>query len=567
MCFTVDLMFLDESVTIIKGKKYYKCALCESYREGKKVNRRTIANLRHCSKEEIDAIRLALKHKKELEKFINNEPSQNISLKGIEIHQELSVGAVYTLHEIAKRLNIVEALGSSRDGKLALWQIYARIIDQGSRLSAVRLAGSHAACDILEMDAFNEEDLYENLGWLHKNQASIEDRLILNRYHDGKKPDLFLYDVTSSYFEGEHNELAAFGYNRDKKKGKRQIVIGLLCDKVGRPVSIEVFPGNTNDTKTVTNQLEKISKRFGGIDITLVGDRGMLKSKQQEDILSHKYHFITAITKPQIDSLLKSGIIQMNLFDHELTEVISDEDRYILKRNPIRAQEISTSKESKYNAVFKAVVRQNKYLKEHIKAKPDTALKKIQEQAKRLKILSWVDIKLDLEAREIKIDKNIDALKEDSKLDGCYVIITDLKVEVASKEIIHDRYKDLAQVERAFRVSKTVDLEIRPIYLRKEERTRAHALVVMLSYLIVQELSDLWKGIDLTVSEGINELGTLCSQELSFSNKATIHKIPSPRENIRELLDAAKVHIPEVIVSRGIRVVPKKNLMTRRKSA
>ena len=163
--------------------------------------------------------------------------------------QGLSVGAVLALSAVAKRLGIDKALGNSQQAKRALWQVLARCIDQGSRLSAVRLAGTHAACDVLGLEAFDEDDLYANLDWLHENQAAIEDRLFRQRHPD-KKAELFLYDVTSSYLEGVDNALAAFGYNRDRKRGKRQIVIGLLCDEAGCPLSVEVFASNTADTST-----------------------------------------------------------------------------------------------------------------------------------------------------------------------------------------------------------------------------------------------------------------------------------------------------------------------------
>jgi transposase len=157
---------------------------------------------------------------------------------------------------MACRLGIASALGHSREGKLALWQVIARVIDQGSRLSAVRFAESRAACDILDCDAFHEEHLYANLDWLHEHQEEIENKLF-RRLHGKEKTDLFLYDVTSSYLEGKHNELGAFGYNRDRKQGKQQIVIGLLCDAKGTPLSIEVFPGNTVTSRA---DLERVSR-------------------------------------------------------------------------------------------------------------------------------------------------------------------------------------------------------------------------------------------------------------------------------------------------------------------
>jgi transposase len=240
---------------------------------------------------------------------------------------------VWTVFDVVRRSGVVDALGSTRAGKLALWQIIARVIDQGSRLSAGRLAGPHTSCGVLNLEKFNKDDLYKNLDWLCESQAGIEDRLFAK--HNGKerneyKQQLFLYDVTSSYLEGTENELAAFGYSRDGKKGKPQIVIGLLCDEAGIPLSIEVFKGNTKDPQTVGSQVSKVVKRFGGGEVTFVGDRGMIKSEQIEDLNKEGFHYITAITKPQIKKLLKTGVIQMALFDQELAEVETTEGvRYV----------------------------------------------------------------------------------------------------------------------------------------------------------------------------------------------------------------------------------------------
>src|SRR4029450_1238140 len=190
-----------------------------------------------------------------------------------------------------------------------MWQVMSRLIDQGARLSAVRLAMSHTACDVLGVGPFDEDALYDNLDWLAHRQATVEDKLFAQRTKT-KSVSLFLYDVTSSYLEGTHNELAAFGYNRDGKKGKRQIVIGLLCDEDGHPVSIEVFPGNTQDPHTFAAQLAKVKTRFGVHEITFVGDRGMIKGQQIEDLAQQGLHYITAITKPQIETLLKHRALQ-----------------------------------------------------------------------------------------------------------------------------------------------------------------------------------------------------------------------------------------------------------------
>src|SRR5919199_989374 len=206
----VATMYIDTSHITRGGKTYTRHLLRESYRANDKVLHRTIANLSQCSAAEIKAIRLALRHKEELENLGTIQDA-------ITLKQGPSFGAVWTVYQVARRLGIEKALGTTREGKLALWQVMARVIDQGSRLSAVRLAMAHAACDVLGLDAFDEEALYENLDWLAGAQARIEDRPFAQRTKT-KPVNLFLYDVTSSYLEGTQNELAAFGYNRDGKK-------------------------------------------------------------------------------------------------------------------------------------------------------------------------------------------------------------------------------------------------------------------------------------------------------------------------------------------------------------
>ena len=552
-------MYLDTSTVKQGDKSYTRHLLRESYREGKKVRHRTIANLSHCSDEEIAAIRLALRHKKNLTELTTKDKEQVFSQR-----QGLSVGAVWSVYDIARQIGVVEAFGTTRDGKLALWQVIARVIDQGSRLSAVRLAGAHAACDVLGLGKFNEEDLYDNLDWLCENQALIEDRLFRNLYRT-KKPGLFLYDVTSSYFEGTHNELSAFGYNRDGKKGKMQIVLGLLCNEDGVPLSVEVFTGNTQDPKTFGPQIKKVADRFGCKEVTFVGDRGMIKSPQMEQLNSEPYgfHYITAITKPQIETLLKKKIIQMDLFDQALAEVSTTEGlRYVLRRNPARAQEIQKSREDKLKVLKKEIARQNQYLKEHPRATVEVATRKIKARSERLKMSAWVLISG--AEREITLAVDNDALIEEAKIDGCYVLKTDLLEAAATKEVIHDRYKDLVLVESAFRTSKTVELELRPIHVRLASRTRGHAFVVMIAYRIVKELSLQWQNMNVTVQEGINELTTLCASEVLINGAVKINDIPEPRKSVKRLLDAAKVRLPKFLPCSGINVTTKKKLQGNR---
>ena len=511
--YNVDTMFVDSCTYAANGKKYTRHLLRESYRQDGKVRHRTLANLTQCSDQEIQAIKLALRHKENLHQLGNIN-------QDIDVRQGLAVGAVWTLWQVARRIGLVKALGSSQHAKQALWQVFARVIEQGSRLSAVRLANAHAACDVLELDAFNEDDLHRNLDWLAEHQERIEDRLFRQRYPQDK-PELYLYDVTSSYLEGVCNALAAFGYCRDGKSGKRQIVYGLLCDPQGRPISIEAFPGNTPNTKTFGSQVRKVADRFGGKGITLVGDRGMIKGPQIEQIQAEdslELHYITAITKPQIESLLKQGLIQMDLFDETLAEVLDEEAgvRYVLRRNPGRASETARTRKSK---LAKLIAKQD------------------------------------------------EAGREAAKLDGCYCLKTDLSKQQACKETVHDRYKDLSKVEWAFRTSKTTLLEARPVYVCLESRTRGYLLVVMLAYLLVQELARCWRDLDLTVEEGLEELKSLCTTQVVVQGRSVLHNIPRPRASVQRLLDAAGVTLPKSIADRGVRVSTRKKLTEQRKTA
>ena len=552
-------MFIDSSITHLNGKTYPRHLLRETYREDGKVKHRTLANLTHCKPEEVEAIRLALKHKGDLGRILASAVEG-----GPELKQGLSVGAVWVLAQLARELGLVAALGSDRQGKLALWQVIARVLDQGSRLSAVRLAGGHAVGAALGMVGFDEDDLYANLDWLADNQANIESRLFARR-DAASAPDVFLYDVTSTYLEGEHNAFAEFGYNRDRKSGKRQIVIGLLADADGRPLSIEVFKGNTSDVKTFSSQLSKAASRFGAERVTFVGDRGMIKAPQRADIGVAGFHYITAITKAQIDALIAAGVVQMDLFEETLAEVEGlDGERYVLRRNPARAGELAASRADKLKALRTAAEAANAYLNEHPRAAAKTQLARLKAKSKALHLDKFVAVAEQERRVVVTVDEAGSA--EAVRLDGCYALRTDLPKTVVDKQIVHDRYKDLARVEWAFRDSKTVQLEMRPVYLRDENRTRGHGLVVMLAYLMTQALRQRWRDIDLTVQEGLDRLASLCVVEVIIGGRPSYNQVPTPRDDVRRLFEAADVAIPTALPLGPARVATNQKLPQRRKA-
>jgi len=537
------------------GKTYQSIYLRESYRDGNHVRKRNIANLTHCDPKEIAAIELALRFKGNLAALD--------SLDKIQLSQGPSVGAVWVIVETARHLGIDQVLGNGFAGQLALWQVVARVLEQGSRLSAVRLAQVHAACDVLGIRrGFDENDLYTNLTWLSEHQEGIEKRLFAKR-RGQQKPELFLYDVTSSYLEGEDNAYGAYGYGRDGKKGKKQIVIGLLCDQQGTPVSTEVFRGNTQDPKTFAAQVKKASARFGCERVTFVGDRGMIKSGQVEDLSQAGFHYITAITKPQIDTLIEARLIQMELFAAEVCEVEREGVRYVLRRNPLRAEQLAASRADKQARVEQLRQDRNRYLDQHPRAKVATAEKALQAKIAQLKIQAWLQV--EAEGRTLKLTLNQPTLEEASRLDGCYVIKTDLPQSAASKQVIHDRYKDLAEVEQAFRTCKTAHLEMRPIHVRTAEHTRGHVLVVMLAYLIRRELSRAWTSLDATVEEGLHQLQTLCVTEVKVEGGGSCLRIPTPSVAAAALLKALKIRLPEALPHTETAVVTRKKLPARRK--
>lgn len=508
--YNVYAMHVDICYSKQRGKVYRSVLLRHSYREGKKIVHKTILNLSGFPEEEIMAIKYALKNKKEVNKLSSLEDEK------IKSEQGLSVGAIILLKAIAERLNITKVLGKTKNGKLALWQIMSRVLNHGSRLSSVRLAGQHAICDLLNMDSFNEDDLYKNLEWISDNQMKLEKKLFDLRYKNSEAPKLFMYDVTSSYFEGTKNELANYGYNRDKKVGKVQIVIGLLTDNKGIPVSVEVFKGNSSDPKTVYNQVKKLSERFGVKEVTFVGDRGMIKTKQIDLLAEEHFNYITGITKPQIKTLIRKGYIQVDLFCDKICEIVKDDVRYILRRNPIRSEEIKSSRDKKIEKIQKKILELKEYLSNHKRAKVDVAVNKINKSIEKYNMSKFTELKIKKRTLTLQIDEK--KMYEISELDGCYVLKTDLSKKKISAKNAHDRYKDLSKVEEGFRTMKTGLLETRPYFVRKEKSTRGHVFIVMLAYMIVQELKKLWSNIDITIEEGISELSCLSSLKISFGN-------------------------------------------------
>lgn len=525
-------MFIQEIPKKANGKTYYSTLLLRSYRSGDKVRHETVANLTSWPREIVEEFKLLLKGGKVT--CIDDLPHK----------QGKTCGGLIVISEICKRLGISKALGKSSEAMLSILLIVGRIIIQKSRLYlSSQWSLDEAIEEVLGIKRFNEDDLYKTLDWLSDNQELIENSIFQHQVGKPVVNEICLYDVTSSYLEGDENELAEYGYNRDKKKGKKQIIIGLMTDKEGWPISIEVFKGNTSDNKTVISQLRKLQKRFGFERVIFVGDRGMIKSAQIKDIEEEfKFNFITAITKSQINKMLEDDIIQLGLFDDEVCEIEHGGYRYILKRNPYRADEVALSRLSRIEYVIKKLTEKNERLKTHKKASINIAIRDMQKLIKNRKLTGILNVSVDEGLLKYEFDE--EKLKEDSRLDGCYVLKTDVGNEIAEKELIHERYKDLEKVEKAFRTIKTGLEEIRPIYVRKESRTRGHVFVCMLAYMVVKYIWDRLKDSGYELSFIFETLEKIQYIIYEFKGKE-IKVLPSEYKPHQEkILQALQIQLP-----------------------
>jgi len=523
-----------------KGNKAYKTIyLAESYRDNGKVKKRYIANLSDCPDNIITAIKNELKESTEI------APSKTSSLL---FEQGKSFGGIFTVLEICKRLGITQALGKDiRQSGLALFQIAARILCQRSRnYAANEWLPLVAVEDLLDLGSFNEDSLYSNLDWLCENQEKIERKLFLSRNKNNTEAKtVYLYDVTSSYFEGTQNELAAFGYNRDKKKGKMQIVIGLLCDETGYPISVQVFEGNTQDTATIGDQLKKLQKNFGIKQVVMVGDRGMIKSASIDEMVTLKWHYITAITTPQVKTLLKEGVIQLALFEEKLIEIWQEDVRYLLRRNPVRMQETAGTRNEKIEKVKLLAQAKTGYLAVHPKASVEVALKHVNKKAAQLKIKELLTIAA--EGQTITVTTVEAKLVEAAQLDGCYVLKSNVPQNVADKKTLHTRYKDLAMVEHAFRTMKQSFEEMQPIYVRKESRTRGHVFVCMLSYMTIKYIWDECKDLGSSQAAIFDNLNAIHYLQYTIED-TTIKKLPDTlNETQTKIINKLKIKLPTML--------------------
>jgi transposase len=341
--------------------------------------------------------------------------------------------------------------------------------------------------ETLALEDVDEHDLYAAMDWLLERQAKIEDQLAARHLSEGT---LVLYDLSSSYYEGSTCPLIAFGHDRDGKKGKRQIVWGLMCDSRGCPVAVQVFKGNTSDPKTLKSQMDKLRVRFALQRVILVGDRGMITAARIEQDLKPAgiADWITALRAPSIRQLISSGAIQMSLFDQrdlaEITHEDYPDERLIVCHNPLLDQERKRKRQELLRATEKEldkIVLATRRRRQPLQGKDQIGLR-VGKVLGRYKMAKHFNLTISATSFDYQPDEARIAAEE--QLDGLYVIRTTVPAdEMDSHEVVRG-YKSLSAVERAFRSMKTVDLKVRPIHHRLPNRVRAHVLLCMLAYYV-----------------------------------------------------------------------------------
>lgn len=473
-------------VAIVKSfyrdRVYETTLLRRTYREGGKVKHETLGNISHLPPHVIEMIRGSLGGQiyvpvSESFQVVRNRPHGHVA------------AALGTL----RKTGLEELLASrpSRERDLAVAMVVSRILNPSSKLATARSleeeTKSSTLGEVLGLGSLDEDDLYGAMDWLVARQGRIEGKLAKRHLEDGC---LVLYDVTSTYYTGSECSLAEFGNNRDGKKGFPQIVFGLLCNGQGCPVAVEVFKGNVADSGTLGPQIRKIRHRFGLRRVVLVGDRGMITEARIREELSpvEGLDWITALRGPAIRILARQGAIQLSLFDEQdLVEIISPEypgERLIACRNPFLAEERARKREELLRATERdldKIMQSTQRRRGRPKGKAQIGLR-VGAVINRHKVAKH--FKVEITDEGFSYQRNIGKIKAEAALDGIYVIRTSVPAENLSAQETVGAYKGLSAVEQAFRSLKMIDLKVRPIYHRLEDRVRAHVFICMLAYYV-----------------------------------------------------------------------------------
>jgi transposase len=470
---------------VYKGKTYVTHLLRRSIRKGKTVTHETLGNLSHLPDHLIEIIKRSLKG----ETFVP-------AAETFRITRSLPHGHVDAVLTMIRKLGLEDLIASepSRRRDLVIAMIVERLLFPSSKLANTRHWHDTTLAEELNVGDATEDQLYDTMDWLLARQEAIEKKLAKRHLNDGA---LVLYDVTSSYYEGKTCPLARFGHDRDGKTGCPIIVYGALTDADGRPVAVQVYPGNTGDPKTVPDQVEALTKRFGLSRVVLVGDRGMLTQTQIDVLKKHPgLGWISALRSGAIRRLLADGrLIRTDLEAERLAEITSPEfpdERLVACYNP----QLAEQRRQKRQDLLAATQAELEALAAHVArpaGPPETAAAigvragKIINHYKMAKHFT-----LTIHDGHLGWARKADAIRNEELLDGIYVIRTS---EPAARLTAADgvrSYKRLALVEQAFRCLKGIDLLVRPIHHRTADRVRAHVLLCLLAYYVEWHLRQVW---------------------------------------------------------------------------
>jgi hypothetical protein len=456
--------------------------LRRSYREGGKVRNETLANLSRLPRETIELVRRSLRG----DEFLS-------AAEAFEVERSLPHGHVAAVLAMARRLELSRLLdgAASKQRSRVLAMICQRVLEPGSKLACTRQLAQSTLAEELGVEGSDADDLYAALDWLGERQQRIEDALARRHLRAG---ELVLYDVSSSYFEGRSCPLAKRGYSRDRRRGSLQIVYGLLCDQEGRPVAVEVFEGSLHDDKTVPSQVEKLRGRFGLTRLVLCLDRGMVTEANLEALRSEGIAWITALKAPRVKKLARAQVLQPSLFDQlNLAEIESPDypgERLVVCRNPLVADDRRRRREELLAATERELAPIKQRVEQGTLAGKDKIGLAVGAVANKYKVRKHFLLEIDHERFDYR--RNQERIAEEAALDGIYVLRTNAPTnELSGAEVVRS-YKQLAEVERAFRTLKSIELEIRPINHRHEQRVRAHVLLCMLAYYLEWHLRRTW---------------------------------------------------------------------------
>lgn len=467
---------------LYKGKLYVSHLLRRSYREGGRVKSQTVGSISALPAELVELVRRGL------------GGEQFLAASELEIERSLPHGHVQAVLSMMRKLGLAALLdrAASRSRDLTLAMIAARVLEPASKLATTRLWQESTLAAELGVAGADEDELYRAMDWLLARQDRIENRLAGRHLPEG---GLVLYDLSSSYVQGRHCQLARIGYSRDGKRGSLQIEYGLITDAEGRPVAVDVFAGNTADPATLASQVEKLKQNFKLAEVVLVGDRGMLTSARIKALRElGGLSWISALRAPQIQALVHSGSLQLSLFDERNLAEIRDPDfpgeRLVVCKNPLLAEERQRKRED----LLQATEAKLRPIQEQV------ATGKLRGAARiGLKVGKVIDrhkvgkhFGVEITPDTLQVSRRSEQIEAEAALDGIYVLRTSVQTERLPAEQVVRSYKLLVKVERAFRTFKSIDLQVRPLHHYADDRVRAHVLLCMLAYYVRWHVEQAW---------------------------------------------------------------------------